>query len=485
MKTLKQQLESATKQLGSKNAIVWDEKAMTFDEFFAAVKSVSLFLSNLGVKEGVVVCTVFDNCPAAIIVLFAVNDLGGTCAPLEIGLSAPEAKGLVTTCDASVLCCSPEFEARFSNLFPRTLILDDEGSIEESLDQGPINLSFARDAGLIAFSSGTTGNPKAIVIAKKALLYRSTYLIKPIGLDQNERTLVALPLSHSHGLECLTLSTLMAGGTVFLYSPRFAYPQYILEELSQHKITFFSSVPQFYDYAVRLSPFEKSDLSGLRFPFCGSAALSAATARLFFEKFGVSIKQGYGLTELPVICLNQREDPSLDYDSVGNVISGVEWQIEGGSDEGELLVRSEALFDSYWHNPEETAFKIQKGWLHTGDLVSRDSKSGSFRIIGRKDDFIKVGGLKVFPSEIEQALISLSEVKECAVLGRRDDSGSETITAYIVPAAECMGESLENLLVERLRGLISDYKIPREFYFRSSLPKSPLGKIAKSKIAGL
>ena len=155
--------------------------------------------------------------------------------------------------------------------------------------------------------------------------------MRALGLGESDRTLCTLPLSHTHGAECLALPTLMTGGTLYLKSPKFSFPLYILEEIERLGITFFSSIPQFYDFAVKLALDKTPNLSSLRLPFCGSAALARTTAEAFFQKFGVHIRQGYGLAELSVICMNMHDSGRVAYDSVGKPIEGIEWRLDGDS----------------------------------------------------------------------------------------------------------------------------------------------------------
>ena len=123
------------------------------------------------------------------------------------------------------------------------------------------------------FSSGSTAASKGILLSREAFFYRSYLLLQALGLGDDDRTICTLPLSHTHGSECLSLPTLLSCGTLFLKSPKFSFPLYIIEELEKNEITFFSSIPQFYDFAVKLEG-KQYDLSKLRHPFCGSAALA-------------------------------------------------------------------------------------------------------------------------------------------------------------------------------------------------------------------
>ncbi|MCE9579825.1 MAG: fatty acid--CoA ligase family protein, partial [Deltaproteobacteria bacterium] len=275
--------------------------------------------------------------------------------------------------------------------------------------------------------------------------------------------------------------------------PKFAFPLYILEELARLKITFFSSIPQFYDVAVKLGLGDAPDLSALRLPFCGSAALARATAEAFFAKYGVHIRQGYGLAELSVICVNMHANGRVAYDSVGVPLDGIDWKLDPAGDdahEGELLVQSKAMFTGYINAPEATRERLEGGWLHTGDIVTVDDH-GMFRIVGRKEDFIKVNGLKVYASEVETAIIAVDWIAECAVLGEKDALGAESLVAHLVlrdadAAAAATDASaskaIHDRLARQLRAVLSDYKLPKRTVVWPALPKSPLGKILKSQI---
>jgi acyl-CoA synthetase (AMP-forming)/AMP-acid ligase II len=328
------------------------------------------------------------------------------------------------------------------------------------------------------FSSGTTAASKGILLGHEALYHRSSYLSRALGLGEDDRTLCTLPLSHTHGAECLALPSLMTGGTLFLKSPRFAFPLYILEELERLRITFFSAIPQFYDVAVKLTLPRALDLSPLRLPFCGSAALARATAETFFAKYGVHIRQGYGLAELSVICVNMHEGGRVIYDAVGKVLDGIEWRV---TDDGELLVRSKAMFTAYINAEAATRERLRDGWLHTGDIVSVGD-DGMLRIVGRKEDFIKVNGFKVYAAEVETAIIAVDWVAECAVLAERDAVGSESIVAHLVVREDRAPAAAHEQLVRQLRTVLSEHKLPRRTVVWPELPKNPLGKILKSQI---
>lgn len=463
-------------------AIVSDEASISYCDLMANVDALTQVLQHSGVGAGQVLHAYLGNVPAFVVAQLATSKTGCVFAPLDVGLTDAEAAGMLALTQGDLVVCEPQALERCRQFSRNIICVDAWGRVEEVLITALPPASINEDIACIQFSSGSTGASKGILLSREAFFYRSFYLLRSLGLKHDDRTLCTLPLSHTHGAECLALPTIMAGGTLYLKSPRFTFPLYILEELERLQITFFSSIPQFYDFAVKLENANAPKLGALRHPFCGSAALAKSTAEAFFARYGVHIKQGYGLAELSVICINRHDGDRVVYDSIGKPLQGIDWKLSGEDNNGEFIVRSKAMFSGYLNNPEQTCEKLQDGWLHTGDIVSVDS-DGLFRVIGRKEDFIKVAGYKVYASEVEGAIIGLDWVKECAVLSEKNSLGAEQIVAYLVPAdRESLPAQPEKELISYLRQKISDYKIPKKFILRDELPKNALGKILKSKI---
>lgn len=464
-----------------KLAVVTDDTHISYADLVANAESLGTALIEAGVGPGQVLHAYLGNVPAFVVAQLASQKSGCVFAPMDIGLTDAEARDLLALTRGDLIVCDAATQARCAVISKNVIVVDALGHIEQSQITGLPVPSIAPDIACIQFSSGSTGASKGILLSKEAFFYRSHYLVQSLGLQEDDRTLCTLPLSHTHGAECLALPTLLAGGTLYLKSPKFAFPLYILEELERHRITFFSSIPQFYDFAVKLENTKAPDLSALRHPFCGSAALARTTAEAFFERYGVHIKQGYGLAELSVICINRHDRAPVVYDSIGTPLVGIEWRLDG-ENEGEFIVRSKAMFSGYLNNPEQTREKLQDGWLHTGDVVSVDA-DGMFRVIGRKEDFVKVNGFKVYASEVERAIIGIDWVKECAVVAEKSATGVEAMVAYLVPAdPDAIKAVPDKEVILYLRKILSEYKIPKKFVLRPELPKNPLGKILKSRI---
>lgn len=231
--------------------------------------------------------------------------------------------------------------------------------------------------------------------------------------------------------------------------------------------------------------FAEADLSGVRWAISGGAACPAPL-RDAFRKRGVSFQQGYGLTEAGVNCFSIKQHiADAQPDAVGQPMLHAEALIRrpDGSpaatgEVGELTLRGQHVFSGYFERPEETAQVLQDGWLYTGDLASRD-ETNLYRIVGRSKEMFISGGENIFPIEIENALYSHPDVRECAVLSVPDERWGEAGLAVIVPAGQAP-DAAE--LLRSLRQRLARFKVPRHIRVTSSLPRSGAGKILKGEL---
>jgi len=330
--------------------------------------------------------------------------------------------------------------------------------------------------GMIQFTSGSSGQPKGILVSREALLARARTVIDSLGLGPNDRTLCSLPLSHSHGIDCLGLPSWLSGGTLHLLPPQAAAPTTVLGLLERERITFFSTVPGFYDLAVRATGSREYDLGALRHPMCGSAALSGATARRFLERFGRAIVQGYGLAEIGPVTLNMDAAESGCFDSIGKPVAAVRCR---RTESGELVVAGAARADGYLGRGEEWLARVRGGELFTGDLAEQDGE-GRYRLVGRLSRAINVDGQQVHPSEIEQLLMELPSVEAVAVVDGSEPGERVQIAAHVVLAAagKELGEDGARAQLEaHVQAHLSRHKWPARWHFVEALPRSSVGKV--------
>ena len=218
----------------------------------------------------------------------------------------------------------------------------------------------------------------------------------------------------------------------------------------------------------------------LKLLISGGAPCPAPVFARFFAR-GVDFKTGYGLTEAgPNTFWLPASEVRRKPGAVGVPLFNVEVRLDGGGEEGELLIRGPHVCAGYWRRPEESAKALEGGWLHTGDLAQRDS-DGCFRIVGRVKDLIISGGENIYPSEVESVLSGHPEVAEVCVIGVPDPKWGETPRALVVRRP---GSALSSSdLLAYCDGRLARYKTPRSARFVESLPRTAAGKVDRRALA--
>jgi len=292
-----------------------------------------------------------------------------------------------------------------------------------------------------------------------------------------------LPLFHAYGATVLFLEPLSMGATIVV-EPRFV-PEAVLRAVVQHRVTLFAGVPSMYA-VLAAGPRPAGDFSSLRLCISGGAPLPVAVAEAFEAKYGVPIYEGYGPTECaPVLTVN----PPFGMRKLGSVgppIPQVELRIvddHGNAlppgEIGEIVARGPNVMQGYLNRPAETAAVLRDGWYHTGDL-GRVDEDGYYFIVDRKTDLILVGGLNVYPREVELVLTGHPAVAEAAVVGVPDAIRGEAPKAFVILRN---GERVASQdLLQWCRQRLANYKVPRSIAVVEDLPRTVTGKILKTAI---
>ncbi len=326
---------------------------------------------------------------------------------------------------------------------------------------------------LLGSTSGTTGAPKVVPLRHRALSATIDALAARWHLGPDDVLVHTLPLFHIHGLVVAQYGLLACGGqTVWLDG--FDVDD-TLAAMHHHHATVMMGVPTHYR---RLMAQEALDLPrSLRFAASGSAPMSAHEQRAFRDRTGVPLIQRYGMTEIGIVL---SDDPTDPHDgTVGTPLDSVEARVVGPDGEavsddtvGELLIRGPSVFDGYEGRPDATADALRSGWMHTGDLVSRDAE-GRITIRGRRSALVISGGFNVYPAEVEAALATLPGVVEAGVTGMADPDLGEVPVASVVGPNPSAGRSL----LASLRTQLAAYKIPHHLACVPALPRNAMGKL--------
>ncbi len=338
---------------------------------------------------------------------------------------------------------------------------------------------------VILYTSGTTAKPKGVMLEESQFDINCNGFLEHLQFIPEDKVIVALPLFHSFG-NIMALVLLRSGSTLILLKQ--FQPKTILESIAQHKATILPLVPTIYSFLVQLYTRGGYDVSSLRYCVSGGASLSEALLKKVEDGLGVTVIEGYGLTETsPVIAVNTMKDGSVP-GSVGPVLPNVELKIADESGKpvkqgevGEICVRGKTVMKGYWNKPDETAQTLSAdGWLRTGDLGHLDEKERLFISAGRIKDLIIRAGENVSPLAIENALMNHPAIIEVAAVGIADERVGEKIKVF---AVLCEGaQATEQELKELCREKLPAFMIPDMFQFIESLPKTATGKILKSEL---
>jgi long-chain acyl-CoA synthetase len=338
---------------------------------------------------------------------------------------------------------------------------------------------------LYLYTSGTTGAPKAVVLAFSHLDLFPEVLTMFCKTSENDVLGCPLPMSHISG-PIVCNETAVRGSTLCIFDQ--LRPDKILAAMEKHRVTYFFGVPPIYEAILHVPHRERYNLSSLRFVSMMGTSISLELLKSFKKEFpSVAVIQGYGLTETsPQVTLMPLEYEEKKRGSIGIAVPHAEIKIvdeegkEVPSDEvGELVVTGPMVMKGYHNNPEATRERIKDGWLYTGDLCKKD-RDGFYYHLGRKDDMIIVGGLNVYPAEVEQVLKEHPLIKEAGVVGITDEDRGATIKAVVVIQPDSQITKRE--IISFCRQKLARFKVPKVIEFWDALPKSSTGKIVRKQL---
>lgn len=411
--------------------------------------------------------------PATFLALYiAAARLGRIVVLLDSELSTARARRYAERFDVTVLAVDDDESPKSTGSAPFAL------HEVENADAHRVSAASGYQPGdfVVHCTSGSTGEPKGIVMSQSAIDARVRLWAGDLELTSRDVVLCALPLSHCHGIDVLTLPTLIRGGTVVFARAGRLTGRGLAHRIAQSAITVVSGLPIMYQLLTEAVSASAAQLDSLRLTISGSAPLPVSTQQLFHDRFDKPLRQVYGLSEIGVICYDRSY---VGGGSVGLPVSGIEWRLEpqsardsDGAPLYELHVRGPALARGYYRDPAAEAEMFEDGWLRTRDLLRADEEGWYVR--GRLSGFINVAGNKVGPLEVEAALRECPGVRESAVLGVPDATGAESVAALIVADRETAFDLAE---VKRdLAGRLRSYQLPQQYELVYSIPRTALGK---------
>jgi fatty-acyl-CoA synthase len=337
----------------------------------------------------------------------------------------------------------------------------------------------------LLYTSGTTGKPKGVMIPRRQLLWNGYNTVMNWGLREDDISPVFTPIYHAGGLAVFIIPLFCAGGTIILHKS--FEPAEVWRTIERERCTVVLGVPTIWAMLRDVPEFASANVESVRWFVSGGAPLPATIAEAYRQR-GITLRQGYGLTEVGVNCFTMTSDEAVaKAGSIGRPMMFTEVKLlddAGGEvpagEVGEIHIRGPHVSSGYWQNVAETsAAYLEDGWFRTGDLARRDAE-GFFYIAGRRKEMFISGGVNVYPAEIENELLLHPAVADAAVVPVPDETWGEAGVAFVV----ARGVSAIDL-TEYLTGRIAKFKVPRRFVFVDGLPRSPYGKVEKVKLRAL
>jgi len=333
----------------------------------------------------------------------------------------------------------------------------------------------------LLYTSGTTGKPKGVMIPRRQLFWNGYNTVMNWGLREDDISPVFTPLYHAGGLAVFLIPLFCAGGTIVLHKSFDAAE--IWRTVERERCTVILGVPTIWKMLAEAPEFATTRLDSVRWCISGGAPLPASVADVY-EKRGVTLRQGFGLTEVGVNCFTMTDaDAARKKGSIGRpmMFTDVKLLDDDGREVatgavGEMHIRGPHVSSGYWQNEAETAAAYRDGWFKTGDLARRDDE-GFFYVAGRRKEMFISGGVNVYPAEIEGELVLHPAVDDAAIVPVPDETWGESGVAFVV-ARGVSSDDLTTYLASR----VAKYKLPKRFIFVDALPRSAYGKVEKVKL---
>jgi crotonobetaine/carnitine-CoA ligase len=472
--------------------------SITYREAHEITMRTAAGFATLGYRKGDRIIVHLPNCQDWVVAWFGLAWLGVVIVPTNIAATSSELEYIVQHSEAAGIVTSENFLPTIEPLLPHcsgvrhvVLARADEArdgavllrDLTRESSQPPDNAVGSDDEMEMLFTSGTTAQPKGVVLTHANALIAGEREAKGVGIDEGDRCFTSLPIFHVNG-QCVTLLSALTAGATCILLEQFSASSF-WNQMRAHRATAISLVAMQARTLLAQPPADTDRDHQIRRTFY-AINVSDSEKKQFEDRFGVEFINGYGLSEAMVLVSVAPVHGAKRWPSVGLPAFGRRVRIvdEQGRElpphsVGEITVEGvpgRTLMKEYFKDPEATAQAIRDGWLHTGDNGFLDEK-GYLYFFDRKKDVIKRAGENISATEVEFAIMKHPEVVEAAVIAIPDPVRDEAVKAFVV-LAEQSSVSAEDLR-EYCGTVLARFKVPSVIEFRHSLPKTSIGKIEK------
>jgi len=502
MKTLGELLERNARLFPHQEAVVYDDRRITYVQLLERARRLSSALYARGMRHQDRVAVLAMNCNEYFDVYGACHLTGYICATVNFRLAAPEIEYILQDSAPRVLVFEDQYADVIDGLRPQLKSVEHylcigaacppwaqpyEVVIAEADTAGAPLRATAEDIVHLVYTSGTTGRPKGAARSQRGDLALAQNQAEVMDVRINGRVLVMMPMFHAGGISMM-LSEFWHAGCVVLHRKFDA--REVLRTIERERVVTVHMAPTIVQQVLDLPDIRDYDLSSLETILYAAAPMPVAVLRRGVELLGPIFVNSWGMTEtsgtvLPrhLHKLEGNEDDLRRLGSIGQAMAYCDIRIVDDHEQdcpdgtpGEIWIRSPANLAYYWNNNAATLDALRDGWLRTGDMAWRDEQ-GFLYLVDRKKDMIISGGENIYCQEVEQALMFHPQVGDAAVIGVAHEKWGETVKAIVVlkDGAELTADEL----IEYSGTRIARYKRPTSVDFVAELPRLPSGKVNK------
>ncbi len=473
-------------------------ETITYGEMDRRVHILANALKKEGFKKGDFVHVLVQNSPETLIAYFAIIKIGAVAGPINGWWKGPEVEYLLNDSKGRGLIIQDHYLPILNEIREKCPHLEKVIEIGDNPlpghiafsdlmadgDETPVECaSDPEDTAYIFYTSGTTGNPKGVLLSHKNIIADANGINAALKTDEKRVFLCFLPLFHVNAM--LTCTSSLEKGHQIVLRKSFSASEF-WEVVDEFKVNFWSAVPAVYQILLTDPTRQKYDLTSLEFAICGAAPLTAETMNKFQDTFGIPIVEGYGLTEGTCVSTINPRDGVRKVGSIGLALPGQEVKIfdaEGNeqpsNEPGEIVIKGDNVMKGYFNKPEETAETIIDGYLYTGDVGIKD-EDGYIFIVDRKKDMIIRGGENIYPKEIDNLLATHPKISEAATIGVPDKTMGEEIKVFVIAEDDSL---TEEEVTEFCKENLAGFKVPKYVeIIEDDFPRSPIGKVLKKKL---
>lgn len=471
-----------------------DGASQSYSETFERASRLAGALVRRGIEKGDRLVIVMANGRALYECYIASSMVGAITVPVNTQCTEYELERLIVDC-APTGCVvdahgigkiaphrMPGLKAHITTASPS----GDWEDLESVLEEGPpldAPRSDEDDACLIIYSSGTTGDPKGIVLRQRSLMENARRVMGRLRISEQDVLIALLPSFHLFGYSYDFMYSGIARAPLAVMSGFTV--EGAMAAIRTHRVTLLSGVPTMFARLLDAERLASSDVDSVRLLVVGGGPVSPELLKRLRAR-GIDAVESYGQTEISTTSTIEIPGAPSPEGSCGPALPGFEVRVvdTDGNDvpagePGELLFRSPTFMQGYWNQPELTEATLSGGWLHTGD-VGRMDADGNLYILDRVKDMIVANGFNIFPKEVENAIVLHPSVMTVAVVGVPDEIRGEDVHAFIVPSS---GKTVDlDELVDHCTRHLARYKLPRHISIVEDLPMTANGKIRRFKL---